>query len=224
MGLFPTDANDGDEVTNTNGTTFKYVAADDKWIIVNDLTISDLVYDEGDWDANPDAATKNVLRDKIELLVALIAANTTVAEAVQAVEDAGIVLSASKVIEFDGTPADGTYTGLVLSIDTTGCATFDAVYCDGANSVAKAQATGIATMPAIGVVVAVGKVLTHGVIRSDGSWAFSAGDVIYINETVAGELDNEIPALATELVQVMGVAIGTDIIHVNPSLDWVVRK
>ena len=35
MGFFPTDAGDGDEVgPNTNGTYFKYVEADDKWIII----------------------------------------------------------------------------------------------------------------------------------------------------------------------------------------------
>lgn len=33
MGLFPTDAENNDEVTNANGTTFKYVAVDDKWIV-----------------------------------------------------------------------------------------------------------------------------------------------------------------------------------------------
>lgn len=90
MGLFPTDANDGDEVTNTNGTTFKYVAADDKWIIVNTLTISDLIYNIDNWNANTDGATKNAIRDKIELLVALIAANTTVIE-VEAVITAELV-------------------------------------------------------------------------------------------------------------------------------------
>ena len=66
MGLFPTDADDNDEVTNNNGTTFKYVAADDKWVIVSTLEISDVAYNEGTWDANTDAATKNAIRDKIE--------------------------------------------------------------------------------------------------------------------------------------------------------------
>lgn len=66
MGLFPTDANNGDKVTNTYGTTFQYVAADDKWIIVNDLVISDVAYDEGTWDANTDGSTKNAIRDWIE--------------------------------------------------------------------------------------------------------------------------------------------------------------
>ena len=67
MGFFPTDANDQDEIgPNVNGTYFKYIAADDKWIIISNLEISDSIYDEGDWDGNPDGATKNVIRDKIE--------------------------------------------------------------------------------------------------------------------------------------------------------------
>ena len=39
MGLFPTDANDLDEVTNANGTTFQYNAADDKWIIITNVDV-----------------------------------------------------------------------------------------------------------------------------------------------------------------------------------------
>jgi len=80
MGLFPTDAENNDEVTNANGTTFKYVAADDKWIILNTFTISDLIYNAANWNANPDAATKNAIRDKIELLVASIVDFVTEAE------------------------------------------------------------------------------------------------------------------------------------------------
>lgn len=70
MGLFPTDAGNGDQVTNTYGTTFEYVAADDKWVIVNTVAISDVAYDEGTWDGNLDSATKNAIRDKIEVMAA----------------------------------------------------------------------------------------------------------------------------------------------------------
>lgn len=68
MGFFPTSPGDGDEIgPNANGTYFKYVAVDDKWIILNNLIISDVIYDEGTWQANMDGATKNAIRDKIEL-------------------------------------------------------------------------------------------------------------------------------------------------------------
>jgi len=47
MGLFPTDANNLDEVTNANGTTFQYILADDKWIIIPNVD----VYTEAEVDA-----------------------------------------------------------------------------------------------------------------------------------------------------------------------------
>ena len=76
MGFFPTSPNDGDEIgPNTNGTYFKYVASDDKWIILNNLVISDAIYDESAWDTNTDGATKNVIRDKIVSMDSLIDAN-----------------------------------------------------------------------------------------------------------------------------------------------------
>lgn len=79
MGLFD-DPYDGKEVTNTNGTKFRYVATDNKWIIVNAIIVSNLVYNEGNWDTNLDVPTKNVIRDKIVSMDSLIVANTTVAE------------------------------------------------------------------------------------------------------------------------------------------------
>jgi len=55
----------------------------------------------------------------------------------------------------DATPAsNGDYSGLVLEIDTTGCSTYNVIYCDAANSVLPADANGTSTYPAIGMVVA----------------------------------------------------------------------
>lgn len=146
----------------------------------------------------------------------------TDAEAVQATEDAGLILSASKSINIDGTPADATYTGIVLDINTDGCATYDAVYVDGLNSVAPADATDISKMPAIGVVVAANKVLVLGVIRNDAAWAISAADKVYVDDTTAGELVNTIAGLnqAGNIIQIMGVAVGNDMLYISPSLDW----
>ena len=47
VGLFPTDADDLDEVTNANGTTFRYDAGDDKWVIIPNVE----VYTEAEVDA-----------------------------------------------------------------------------------------------------------------------------------------------------------------------------
>ena len=56
MGLFPTDANDGDEVTNALGTVYKYNAADDKWYIINAYGILD--EDNMTSDSDTDLATQ----------------------------------------------------------------------------------------------------------------------------------------------------------------------
>ena len=71
MGLFPVAPANGTEVINNKGTTFKYDDVDNKWYIVNDITVSNIAYDAGTWDDNGDAATKNAIRDKIESLTGL---------------------------------------------------------------------------------------------------------------------------------------------------------
>jgi len=144
----------------------------------------------------------------------------TTAEAQQYVEDTGLVLSASKSINIDGSPADATYTGIVMDIDTTGCATYDAVYIDGTNSVLPADADQITTMPAIGIVVAAGKVLTHGVVRHDATFAVAAASKVYVS-TTAGDLTTTAPSGTGDIVQVFGITVGADMIFVNPSLDWI---
>lgn len=132
-----------------------------------------------------------------------------------------IILGASTAVRIESEPADSSYTGITLDIDTTGCATYDAVYVDGANSVLPADADAIGTMPIIGVVVAANKILTHGVVRSDASWAIAAGATVY-GSTTAGELSGTAPVGSGDVVQVVGVAIGADMIFISPSLDWVV--
>lgn len=64
---FPTSPSDEQQYTNALGTVYQYDLADDKWYIVNNLIISDVTYDEGTWDGETDGATKNTIRDKIEL-------------------------------------------------------------------------------------------------------------------------------------------------------------
>lgn len=71
MGLFPTNAVNGQQVTNANGTTFEYVEVDNKWIIVvRDIVISDTPYDATGWNDDLDGASKNVIRDEMETKLA----------------------------------------------------------------------------------------------------------------------------------------------------------
>jgi len=148
----------------------------------------------------------------------------TDAEAVQAVEDAGLILSASKTINIDGTPADATYTGNAIDINTDGCATYDAVYIDGVNSCLPAKADSMDTMPAIGIVVAPNKVLILGTVRSDATFVLAADKVVYVSEDAAGDLKDAIPGSVGDIVQTVGYTVGTDMLYVNPAIVWGVRK
>jgi hypothetical protein len=125
-----------------------------------------------------------------------------------------------KAILIDATPASNLRReGIVLEIDSAGCSSYQAVYCDGANSVAPADADSIDTMPAIGVLGATGQVVTHGIIRYD-SWNWTAGDPVYVC-TTAGSMTQTPPSGSGDIVQIIGIAVGADQLFVNPSLDWV---
>ena len=239
MGFFPTSPGDGDEIgPNTHGTYFKYNATDDRWYIIANIEISNVDYNEGTWDANLDGATKNVIRDELEThydsptdinhitdaQLAALHATYTDSDAVQAVEDTGLILSASKTINIDGTPADATYTGICLDINTDGCATYDAVYIDGINSCLPAKADAIGTMPCIGIVVAANKVLVLGVLRIDATFVLAADKVVYVDEDNAGDIKDAVPGSVGDIVQVIGYTVGTDMLYVNPALVWAVRK
>ncbi|MHA1155048.1 MAG: hypothetical protein ACTSQK_02980, partial [Candidatus Heimdallarchaeota archaeon] len=137
------------------------------------------------------------------------------ADAVQAVEDAGVVLSASKGIHLNGNPPDDTYTGIILDIDTSGCNVGQPVYIDGSNSVAPAKADSISTMPCIGICVAAGKVLTHGVFRDDSGLILTAAGKVYVNDAVSAILTTP-PSGVGDVVQIVGIAINTDEIFVSP--------
>ena len=125
-------------------------------------------------------------------------------------------------IEMDATPAsNGDYSGSVMLIDTTSCSNYQVVYVDGADSVLPADANGSGTYPVIGMVVATGYVLTHGVVRND-SWTLTAGSVYYLS-TTAGSITTTPPSTAGDYVQIIGVAVGTDQLFVNPQLFMVKR-
>jgi len=135
-----------------------------------------------------------------------------------------IILGASTSLRVDGTPANSTYTGTVIDINTTGCATYDAVYIDGVNSVLPARANSMNTMPAIGIVVASGKVLILGTVRSDATFVLAADKVVYVSEDVAGDIKDAVPTSVGDIAQVIGYTIGTDMLYVNPAIVWVLRK
>ena len=104
----------------------------------------------------------------------------------------------------------------MLEIDTTDVATWEAVYCDGANSVDDIDAGD--QKLCIGVCVGAGKVLTHGIIYNS-DFTCSAGSIAYVGDN--GALRTTPPDTSGDWVQVVGAGIGNGIMIVNPSFDWV---
>ena len=209
MGLFPTDANEGDEVTNTNGTIFKYNAADDRWYIIFTTVLHNELSDLNDGD------------DYEHISAAQLAALHTIAEAIQAIEDTGLVLAQSKTISFDAEQNDGTWSGHCMDIDTTGCNLFDLVYIDGNDSVAPADASDDTKMPAIGIVVEVGKVLYSGVVKDDDLIVCTTGGAVVYASTVLRKVTETAPNAAGNMIQVVGICVGDHTLYVNVSLDMV---
>ena len=127
----------------------------------------------------------------------------------------------SSGFKYYGVSLDDAYSGMIMSIDTTGCNPGDCVYIDAQNSVAIADATDDTKMPVIGIVVEAGFVLTHGSYRNTGDYAWAAGAGPIYMTTGAGVPDDTPPSGSGNIVQVIGIASGEDCIFVNPSLDWV---
>ena len=82
-------------------------------------------------------------------------------------------------------------------------------------------ASGTSRMPCIALALEEGtgyrKVLWNGIIRKD-SWSWTPGDIIYVS-TVDGALTNTKPTISGSWVQVIGVAIATNVINFNSGLN-----
>jgi hypothetical protein len=60
-------------------------------------------------------------------------------------------------------------------------------------------------------------VLTAGVFRDD-DWAWTPGQIVYVNSSISGTLVSTAPSGTGDQVQAFGVATATDRILVMPSL------
>jgi len=153
----------------------------------------------------------------------------TNAEAVAAVEAAGLALASGKNIKLiQALTADHTWSGITAVLTAGTALTIgQAVYVGSADSkmeLAKADAT--ATMPCIAIATgsiadnAAGEFLLHGFFRDD-DWNWTIGGLIYISEATAGLLTQTRPATTGNQVQIVGIAITADIILLNPSYELV---
>ena len=67
-----------------------------------------------------------------------------------------------------------------------------------------------------------GRFLLHGLVRNDGSYAWTVGGMLYLSGT-AGAMTHTAPSGADDVVQVLGVAWSADIAFFAPQLVLVVH-
>lgn len=213
MGFFPTDAIDGDEIgPNTNGTYFKYVAADDKWIILNDLVISDAIYNATDWNDDDDGATKNVIRDKIVSMDSLIDANIA-----NVVDDLTPQL---------GGPLDLNDKGITHElVAAVSLVNGDLCYMNGVGKMAKAQANAKATCDTL-LAMCLDTIAADatGTFLLFGKWTTSgltAGIEYWVSDITAGTIIATRPNTAGDIIRKVGTAISTTVLFFNPSQDYI---
>ncbi len=149
------------------------------------------------------------------------------ADAVAAVEAAGLVLADTKVIRHDPTPAAShTANGIIVSMTAGAALVFgDACYVgtDGKMELALADDAAI-TIPATHLCIsatisenAAGLFLVVGWAHDD-SWSFDIGLSVYLSKDTAGLITKTMPTKVTgNQVQVLGTCLVADTIYWNPS-------
>lgn len=119
---------------------------------------------------------------------------------------------------------DGDCTGEIIidSIEISMTA-YTAVYYSS-TGFKNAKADSYLTLPAIGLILETGtgnkKILTRGIIRND-SWDWTKGGRIYVSAATAGALTQTAPTTATQLVQIIGVALSSDEVLLIPDTTCV---
>jgi len=151
----------------------------------------------------------------------------TDAEAVDAVEAAGLILADTKVIEHDPTPAAShTANGEVVTMTAGAALAFgEACYVGTDGKMEKALADDAAvTIPATHLCIAAtisedatGLFLVRGWAHDD-SWTFDVGLSVYLSKDTAGLITKTMPTKVTgNQVQVLGTCLVADTIFWAPS-------
>jgi hypothetical protein len=123
-------------------------------------------------------------------------------------------------------PSNQTVSGIIVSM-TYGESinTGDLLYFKSDGKVYKANATGVATCPVMGLALATASsgsnnVLLHGIYRDDSRYSFAVGGVVYLSTTAGIETQSQ-PAATDNVIQVVGIATHADRIYFNPSPDYI---
>lgn len=124
--------------------------------------------------------------------------------------------------------ADKTGTGLCMVVALAApMATGVPFYWNSSGNVAAANATGVATMPALGLTLfagatgATGLGLVHGFYRDDSAFSFTVGataGLVFVG-TAAGTLTQSNPSGTDQVTQVFGSAAAAHVLYVKPELS-----
>ena len=120
---------------------------------------------------------------------------------------------------------DKTASGLIVSMTYGESITLgDFLYFKSDGKVYRADANGTSTYPVMGLALATpsagsNNVLLHGVYK-DSTYSLTAGGVVYLSTDVADNITQSQPGTINDVIQVVGIAIGTDRIYFNPSADY----
>lgn len=138
-------------------------------------------------------------------------------------------ISTGGEIQLDGTPnTDHTAVGSVTSTFNAGTTVtiMDLVYMatDGEWGIADADDTATSTsMLAISLAAGTDgnpmKVALPNSFVRDDTWNWTPGSVLYVS-TTAGQITATAPSGTDDVVRVVGQAVTADVIHFNPSQDW----
>jgi hypothetical protein len=117
-----------------------------------------------------------------------------------------------------GGDLDWNSNGTTLIGQTVAGSNGNAVYLSGSTTWTAADATAEATASdLIGIRVSATIVLTHGVYTTTG---LTAGSIYYLSETT-GLITTTKPTTSTSIVRVIGYALSTTELFVNPDQTWV---
>ena len=128
----------------------------------------------------------------------------------------------------DAPSTDDTATGEVWTMTAlTGIAVGELVHIDVNGKLDEAHADATADMPAIGIALTANSsgsdaeinILTRGIYRDDGQFAFTPGLAVYVSAATEGQFTQTAPSSDGNFVQRVGIALTADSIWFNPSVD-----
>ena len=127
-------------------------------------------------------------------------------------------------LAFTEIPADGLYSGITMTLTAgTTFAKWEVGYVGSAGTALLADATVIATSSALVIATAAvnnaaqGTFMLQGTFQNTTGPTMTAGGLVYLSIT-SGAYSTVPPSATDEVVQILGVAMGTKRIYFNPQL------